>query len=310
MPTCLVTGGAGFIGSHLVTRLVNEGWQVRVVDNLVAGKLANLAHVQGRYEWIEGCLLDPECIRKALSGVEFVFHLGALVSVPQSVKEPMRFHETCATGTLQLLLACRDVGVRRLVYSASSSAYGEVGGRPIAETTPLNPMSPYAAAKLAGEHYCSAISSVSDLETVRLRYFNVFGPRQDPSSPYSGVISIFCTRMLAGQAPTIFGDGLQTRDFVAVDDVVEANLLAALTPGVSGRVYNVGSGRKISMLDLCDAINAHLGNQLQPHFEPARAGDIRHSLADITAARQDLGYEPKVPFETGLSRCLDYYRQT
>lgn len=308
MPTCLVTGGAGFIGSHLVTHLIETGWQVRVVDSLVAGKLANLEHVQGRYEFFEESILNQDGMTEALQGVDTVFHLAALVSVPQSVKEPLRFHECCATGTLQLLLACQQAKVRRLVYSASSSAYGETGAQPIAESTPLQPMSPYAAAKLAGEHYCTAVSAVSDLETVRLRYFNVFGPRQDPSSPYSGVISIFCTRMLKGEVPTIFGDGLQTRDFVAVEDVVQANLLAATTLGISGRVYNIGAGRKITLLDLCDAINAHLGTRLEPQFAPARPGDIRHSQADFTAAQRDLGYSPQVPFEQALSACLEFYR--
>lgn len=308
MPSCLVTGGAGFIGSHLVTELVERGWQVRVLDDFSAGKRSNLAHVDG-YQLYEGSILDASVVQEAVAGVDVVFHLAALVSVPESVQRPADFHHVCATGTLQLLIACRDAKVRRMVYSASSSAYGETGQHAIKENSPLQPMSPYAAAKLAGEHYCSAMSAVSDLETVRLRYFNVFGPRQDPSSPYSGVISIFCTRMLQGQQPGIYGDGLQTRDFVSVHDVVQANCLAAEKPGVSGKVFNIGSGRRVSLLNLCDAINGHLGTTLEPVFMPPRAGDIRHSFADISAAQEHLGYSPQISFEQGLSECLGYYRQ-
>ena len=308
MPTCVVTGGAGFIGSHLATSLVNDGWTVRVVDDLSTGKRHNLAHVADGVELIDGSILDRACLDQAMRGVEVVFHHAAMVSVPQSVEEPERCHAICATGTLNVLLAARDAKVRRVVYAASSSCYGNSDVCPTDESIPLHALSPYAAGKLAGEHYCSAFNAVTDLETVRLRYFNVFGPRQDPSSPYSGVISIFCAKLLGGEAPTIFGDGLQSRDFVYVADVVQANRRAAEADGVAGRVFNIGRGGRIDLLQLAAILNGILGTSLDPKFAPARLGDVRHSQADISAARAALGYDPKVTVKEGLAHCIDYYR--
>jgi UDP-glucose 4-epimerase len=309
MPTCLVTGGAGFIGSHLARSVAEDGWQVRVLDDFSTGKRENLAEIAGRIEVIDGDVRDRACVARAVAGVEVVFHEAAMVSVPKSVAEPVACHEICATGTLNVLVAAREAGVRRVVYAASASAYGNTAECPVREDGALDPQSPYAAAKLAAEHYCSAFSATTDLETVRLRYFNVFGPQQDPSSPYSGVISIFATRMLAGTPPTVFGDGLQSRDFVDVVNVVRANRLAAEVSGINGRVFNVGAGGRISLLDLVAAMNRILGTNLAPQFAEPRVGDVRHSQADIAAARRFLGYESIVSFEAGLARCLDYYRQ-
>jgi UDP-glucose 4-epimerase len=308
MRRCLVTGGAGFIGSHLATALVERGDDVRVLDNLSTGKRENLAHLAGRVTLIEGSILDEAALREAMRDVEIVFHHAAMVSVPKSVADPIGCHELCATGTLKVLMAAQAAKVRRLVYAASSSAYGGDVSVPTDEAQPILALSPYAAGKLAGEHYCSAFAATTDLETVRLRYFNIFGPRQDPSSPYSGVISIFCSKLLRGESPTIFGDGLQTRDFVPVANVAQANLLAAERPNVSGRVFNIGCGGRITLLDLLNAINRLLGTNIEANFAAARAGDVRESQADITAARTFLGYEPKVSFEHGLRECLDYYR--
>lgn len=311
MRMCLVTGGAGFIGSHLAETLSADGWKVRVLDDLSSGKRENLAQFGGfaeRVQFIEGSVLDRRILAEAMAGVEIVFHEAAKVSVPQSVLDPESFHAVCATGTLAVLLAAREAGVRRLVYAASSSCYGNTDRVPTTEDAPLAPMSPYAAAKLAGEHYCEAFAATSNLQTVRLRYFNVFGPRQDPSSPYSGVISIFCTKLLARQTPMIHGDGLQSRDFVYVADVVQANVKAALAEGVSGRVFNVGRGSRSTVLDLVSALNQRLGTTITPVHGPTRLGDVRDSQADITLARSLLGYEPRVSFAEGIGQCLDYYR--
>ncbi|MFO0946327.1 MAG: SDR family oxidoreductase [Planctomycetota bacterium] len=308
MARCLVTGGAGFIGSHLATNLVGDGWDVVVLDDLSTGKRNNLAHLGNSFTLIEGSILDDAALEKAIAGAEVVFHHAAMVSVPRSVEDPLLCHELCATGTLKVLRAAVRAGVRRVVYAASSSAYGGEVVCPIDENQPILALSPYAAGKLAGEHYCSAFAATTSLETVRLRYFNIFGARQDPSSPYSGVISIFCTKMLRGERPTIHGDGLQSRDFVPVANVVRANRLAAEKPGVSGKVFNIGCGGRINLLELVDAINRKLGTRLEPIFAPPRAGDVRDSQADIAAAQTLLGYEPFTPFETGLAECLDYYR--
>lgn len=308
MPTALVTGGAGFIGSHLTEHLVERDWSVRVLDDLSAGKRENLKGVETKIEFLEGSILDPVAVRRAVSGADFVFHLAALVSVPQSVAQPRPFNDVCATGTLEVLTACQEAKVKRLVYTGSSSAYGNCETCPITEDAPLNALSPYAAGKLAGEHYCTSFAETSDLETVRLRNFNVYGPRQDPSSPYSGVISIFITKLLANHAPTIFGDGLQTRDFVYVADVARANYLAATAENVSGKVFNVGGGGSLTLLELVESLNKHLGTSVTPQFAAPRAGDVRHSQADVSAARQYLGYEPAVSFDEGIARCLEHYR--
>lgn len=309
MPTCVITGGAGFIGSHLAAALVNAGWSVRILDNLDTGRRENLAEIADRVSLHIGDVRDPRVLEAVVTGADVVFHLAAMVSVPKSVVDPLTCHEICASGTLNVLLAARKANVRRVVYAGSSSAYGDAGSGAIPETSLLQAISPYAAAKLAGEHYCTALATVSPLETVRLRFFNVFGPKQDPSSPYSGVISLFCTRLLAGQAPTIFGDGLQTRDFVYVQDVVNALRLAAERPGVSGQVFNIGTGKPTTVRQLADTIGHLLGSVIEPVFAPPRAGDIRESLADIVAARTFLGYEPAVALEQGLAACIDYYQR-
>jgi len=303
-----VTGGAGFIGSHLVDGLLAQGWRVRVLDNLSTGKEANLAHVQGRIDWVRGSVTDPALVEQAVKGCEVVFHLAGLPAVARRVEAPLESHEACATGTVQVLDAARRAGVRRVVYAASSSAYGDIPGAVRRESEPVSPMSPYAAAKLAGEFYCRCFWSVYRLETVRLRFFNIFGPRQDASSPYSGVIAIFMALLSDGRAPRIDGDGLQSRDFTYVANVVQALLKAADAPAAPGNVYNIGTGGSTTVVDLVRHLNELLGRNIQPTFGPARAGDVRHSQADITLARRDLGYEPAVPFREGLKKTLESYQ--
>ncbi|QDT67651.1 UDP-glucose 4-epimerase [Planctomycetes bacterium MalM25] len=308
MSTYLVTGGAGFIGSHLATALVERGDRVRVLDSLVSGYKKNLAHLGDRVELVEGDVADPDAVFAATEGVEVVYHEAAMASVPASQRTPLESHAACMTGTVNVLDAARRRGARRVVMAASAAAYGD---RPFAakrETDPVDPLSPYAASKIASELYCQAFAESFDLEAVALRYFNVFGPRQDPQSEYSAVIPIFVTKMIAGERPTVFGDGMQSRDFVFVEDVVQANLLAADAPEANGQVLNVATGRHTTLLDLIAAINAAAGTDLEPVFAEARVGDVRESLADITRARQLLGYEPKVPFAEGLKRSIEYYK--
>jgi UDP-glucose 4-epimerase len=305
---CLVTGGAGFIGSHLATALVERGDAVRVFDNLRSGSRANLAHLGTKIEVVEGDLLDAAAIERAVEGVEVIFHQAALASVPRSVEKPLDTHAVCVTGTLQLLDAARKAGVRRLVFAGSSSVYGNQPAMSKRETDVLSPLSPYAAAKLAGEAYCQSFTAVYGLETVVLRYFNVFGPRQDPHSEYSAVIPKFVSLMLRGKRPMVFGDGQQSRDFTYVEDVVRGNLLAAGHPNAVGRIFNIACGRQQSLLQLIASINAVLGTSIEPEFAPARAGDVRESLADISAAREVLGYEPAIDFDEGLRRSIEYYR--
>jgi UDP-glucose 4-epimerase len=306
---CLVTGGAGFIGSHLVEALTGQGRAVRVLDSFDTGLRGNLARLRPVPEIVEGDLADPAVLPRAMSGVGVVFHLGAVASVQKSVEDPAESHRVCATGTLHVLDAARRHGVRRVVYAASSSAYGIPAGEVQSEDDPLRPLSPYAAAKLAGECYMEAFAASYGLETVRLRFFNIFGPRQRPDSPYSGVIALFASAMAAGRAPTVHGDGLQTRDFAYVGNAVQALMNAATTPGISGRVYNVGTGKRTSVLDLVAALNRLLGTNLKPQHGPARSGDVRHSCADIRRTQRELGYEPKVPFEEGLGMTLEWMRQ-
>ena len=308
MRTFLVTGGAGFIGSHIATALAERGDRVRVLDNLSTGHRSNLAHLGSQVELIEGDLIDRELVARAVDGVDCIFHEAALASVPRSVEAPLDTNAACVTGTVTLLDAARRAGVRRLVYAASSSAYGEQPSSPKRETDLPAPISPYGAAKLAAEYYCRAFTATYGFETVALRYFNVFGPRQDPASPYSAVIPLFITALLAGKRPTVYGDGHQSRDFTFVANVVHGNLLAADAKGASGRVFNVANGRATSLLELLEQLNALLGTNVQPIHAPARAGDIRESLADIAAARQVLAYEPQVSFEEGLRLSIDYYR--
>ena len=308
MGNYLVTGGAGFIGSHIATALVKRGDRVRVLDNLSTGHRQNFAHIASQVEFIDGDLVNPRDVERAVHGVEVVFHQAALASVPHSVEAPLDTNSACVTGTVTLLDASRRAGVRRVVFGASSSAYGNL---PIAakhEGLLPAPLSPYAAAKLAGELYCQAFTATYGLETVSLRYFNVFGPRQDPQSQYAAVIPKFITEMLAGRRPTIFGDGRQSRDFVYVDNVVQANLLAANAPAAVGRTINVACGESVDLLQLVAGINRALGTNLEPIFEPSRAGDVRDSLADITLARELLKYSPTVAFEQGLARTIDFYR--
>ena len=304
---CLVTGGAGFIGSHLVEALAAAGRPVRVFDDLSTGLRENLAHVRPAPELVVGTLADAGAVERAAAGCEVVFHLGALASVAKSVEDPPANHAVNATGTLHVLQAARKAGARRVVYAGSASAYGgasDPAGQ--GEDTPLCALSPYAAAKLAGEFYLQAFAATYGLETVRLRFFNVFGPRQRADSPYSGVIAIFAAALAAGRPPTVHGDGLQSRDFVYVTDVAKALMLAADTPGVSGRVYNVGTGGSVTVLDLIRTLNKLLGTSAVPAHGPPRAGDVRFSRAKIDRIRRDLGYEPTVAFEEGLRRTLEW----
>jgi UDP-glucose 4-epimerase len=304
----LVTGGLGFIGSHIVEGLVRQGRRVRVLDNLSSGRLDNIAAVRDSVELVDGDVSDPAAVGPALEGVEVVFHEAALASVPRSLEAPLDTHAACATGTLVVLDQARRRGVKRVVYAASSSAYGNPPQEgPKLETDLPQPLSPYGAAKLAGEHYCRAFYESFGLETVCLRYFNVFGPRQDPNGPYAAVIPRFITAMLAGQAPTIYGDGLQSRDFTFVTNVVDANLLAATSPQAAGQVFNVGAGDSTSLLDLVRLLNEQLGTRIEPRHEPGRAGDVRVSCADISRLRS-LGYECRVNLKEGVARTIESFR--
>jgi UDP-glucose 4-epimerase len=310
MRTVLVTGGAGFIGSHLAEALAARGDRVRVLDNLSTGFRANVQSFLDKIEFLHADLLDAAAVKKAVAGVDCVFHQAALASVPRSVERPLDTHEHCMTATVYLLDAARRAGVRRVVYAASSSAYGDQPFSSKREGDYPQPLSPYAAAKLAGEFYCQAFAATYGLETVALRYFNVFGPRQDPGSPYSAVIPLFITALLSGKPPVIYGDGLQSRDFTFVANVVKANLLAADAPGVSGRMFNAANGKSTNLLTLLDLLNRLLGTKIPPRFDPPRVGDVHESLADITLARQHLGYEPEVDFEEGLRRSIAYYKKS
>jgi UDP-glucose 4-epimerase len=308
MKVCLVTGGAGFIGSHLVDALVVQGHQVRVLDNFSTGNPANLDNVRSQIELIEGDVTDPETLKAATEGVELVFHQAALASVSRSLSDPLATHEVCATGTLRLLLAAREAGVRRVIYAASSSAYGNSEKLPKRETDTLRPASPYAVAKLAGEKYCAVFSALYGLETVRLRYFNVFGPRQSPNNPYAAVIPLFLQALLNGRSPVVHGDGLQSRDFTYVDDVIQANLLAAKAQRVSGKVYNIAFGHRTSLLELLRFANDLLGTDIKPIFAPPRPGDVRHSLADTALAQTELGFCPCTDIAQGLQQCIAYLK--
>ena len=308
MRRVLVTGGAGFIGSHLVDALVRRGDQVRVLDDLSTGKRANLEASAAHLEFFEGSVLDESLVARAMQGVEVVFHEAALASVPLSVEKPMATHAACATGTLTVLDQARRAGVRRFVYAASSSCYGNQPGSSKRETDLLEPLSPYGAAKLTGELYCQAFYHSYGLETVGLRYFNVFGPRQDPNGAYAAVIPRFVTWILAGQPLVVYGDGMQSRDFTYVENVVHGNLLAAEADHVAGKMLNMANGRSISLLELIAALEKLVGVKAHVIHEPPRAGDVRDSQADITRARQLLSYESKIDLMEGLSRSIDYYR--
>jgi UDP-glucose 4-epimerase len=301
----VVTGGAGFIGSHLVEALVQEGHRVRVVDNLITGHRANLGHLDGTYDWLEGDLADFDVCRAAVSGADYVFHQAAIPSVPRSVQEPLLSHASGPTATLNVLEAARRAGCRRVIYASSSSAYGDTATLPKDEAMLPCPLSPYAAGKLAGEHYARVYARTMGLDAVSLRYFNIFGPRQDPNSPYSGVIARFLEAMTRGQRPVIFGDGTQTRDFTYVSNAVRANLLAMRATGpLGGEAYNIGTGRRISLLELVAVLNGALGTELEPEFHPARPGDVQDSQASLTRVRSALRYEPEVDFAEGVGRTV------
>lgn len=305
----LVTGGAGFIGSHIAEALVKRGERVRVLDNLMTGKRENLAHLTGKVEFIEADIRDAAATRQAMEGVSIVYHEAAIPSVPRSVAEPQLNHEANVNGTFNVLMAARDAEVKRVIFAASSSAYGDTEVLPKTETMLPTPLSPYAAAKLVGELYCQTFTRVYGLETVALRYFNVFGPRQDPTSPYSGVISKFVTCLLNNQAPTIFGDGEQSRDFTYIANVVDANLRAAEAPEAAGQVMNLGIGERITLNQLFDELQKIIGTNLKPDYKETRAGDVRHSLADISRAENLLGYRPLVGLAEGLEYTVDWYRE-
>jgi UDP-glucose 4-epimerase len=306
----LVTGGAGFIGSHIVERLVGDGHRVRVLDDFSAGKEENLAPWIDRIELVRGDIRNTEIVREAMKDIEIVFHEAALGSVPRSVADPQTTHDVNITGTLNILLAARDAGVRRVVYASSSSVYGETPELPKHEKMPPQPLSPYALSKLAGEHYISVFKQVYGFEAVALRYFNIFGPRQDPNSHYAAVMPKFATALLNGQRPVIYGDGLQSRDFTYVENVVEANLLASEAEGAAGRAFNVACGGRYTLLALLAKMKEFLGSDIEPVHEPARAGDVRDSQASIEAAQQGFGYHVKVGFEEGLQRTVEWYRSS
>jgi UDP-glucose 4-epimerase len=299
MARYLVTGGAGFIGSHVAEALLRRGDQVRVLDNFSTGFRSNLETL-GKAEVLEGDIRSYHIVREAVEGIDFVLHEAALPSVPRSVRDPLTTNEVNVVGTLNLLRAAKDAKVKRLVYASSSSVYGKNTELPKREAVAPQPISPYAVSKLTGEHYCRSFTDLYGFETVMLRYFNVFGPRQSPDSEYAAVIPRFVARMLRGQAPVIFGDGMQTRDFTYVANVVHANLLACERDRVAGQIYNIATSSPISLLQLVDAIAEVIGNKVQPSFQPARAGDILHSYASIAEAHHMLGYEPQVHFMEGL----------
>lgn len=296
----VVTGGAGFIGSHLTERLVGDGHRVTVIDNLCTGRRENLAAVAGEIRFVEGDLRDPALLRDALRGAEVVYHQAALPSVARSIADPLESHEVNVTGTLNVLQAARKLGVRRVIYAGSSSVYGDTPTLPKREDMPVNPRSPYAVSKLAGEMYCRAFHRVYGLETVVLRYFNVFGPRQDPQSQYASVIPRFIHLIRHGEAPTVYGDGNQTRDFTYIDNAVEANVLAAHQPLAAEPFYNVGCDRQTSINELISLLHTALRSVVPPQYLPPRAGDVRDSLADISRARDELGYRPLISVDEGV----------
>lgn len=308
MRNYLITGGAGFIGSNLVEALLRGGKTVRVLDNLETGYRANLEAFIGEIEFIEADLRDADAVRRAVAGMDVVLHQAAFVSVPRSVADPLTANEVNVTGTLNVLLAARDAGVSRVVIASSSSVYGDSPTLPKVETMAVEPISPYGVSKLAAERYCTAFTTVYGLPTVALRYFNVFGPRQDPQSAYAAVIPRFLTAMLRGSAPTIYGDGRQSRDFTYIDNVVEANLLAAEAPAEVSGYFNVACGDRITLLELVAHLNAILGTDLAPVHEPPRAGDVRDSQADITKIGDALGFASVVPFGEGLARTVGYFK--
>ena len=308
MASYLVTGGAGFIGSHLTEELIRRGEQVRVVDSLITGHRRNLEHLSG-IDFLEGDLADLASAKRAVQGVDYVLHQAAIPSVPRSVEDPITSNRANIDSTLNVLVAARDARVKRVVYAGSSSAYGNTPTLPKHEAMPTNPLSPYALQKLVGEQYMQMFTALYGLDTVTIRYFNVFGPRQDPSSPYSGVISVFAKALLENKAPTIYGDGEQTRDFTYVANVVDGVLRAVTAPDAAGQVVNVATGTSISLNRLFASMREILGSRVDVAYGPVRNGDVKDSLADITRARTLLGYEPLVTFEAGLKKTIDWYRR-
>lgn len=309
MEKFLVTGGAGFIGSNICRKLVSQGCFVRVVDNLLTGKKSNLADIIDDIEFIEADMGDDEVARAAMKDIDVVLHQGALPSVPRSVDDPAATHQHCIDATFTLLLAARDAGIKRFVFASSSAAYGDTPTLPKVETMPPMPLSPYAVGKLTGEYYCSVFSAVFGLETISLRYFNVFGPHQDPASQYAAAIPAFVTAILKGTPPTIFGDGRQSRDFTYIDNVVDANLLAARAKKTKGEVINIACGEAVTVNAIVEMINELLGKDIKPIYTAPRPGDVKHSLADISFAEKLIGFKPKVSFRQGLQKAIDWYRE-
>jgi nucleoside-diphosphate-sugar epimerase len=308
MERFLVTGGAGFIGSNICKKLVSQGCFVRVVDNLLTGKKSNLADVIDKIEFIQADMGDEDVARSAMKDIDFCLHQGALPSVPRSVDDPAATHQHCLNATFTLLLAARDAGIKRFVYASSSSAYGDTPTLPKVETMQPQPLSPYAVAKLAGEYYCTVFYKVFGLETISLRYFNVFGPHQDPTSQYAAAIPAFVTAILKDRQPTVFGDGEQSRDFTYVDNVVEANLIAARAKEASGHVINIACGQAVTVNETISIINELAGKNVKPIYADPRPGDVKHSLADIALAKKTIGYEPKILFREGLQKAIGWYR--
>jgi nucleoside-diphosphate-sugar epimerase len=306
----MVTGGAGFIGSNTVDELVKRGHSVVVLDDLSSGKEDNLAEVRNKITFMKASITDLEAVRKAVHEAECVIHLAARTSVPRSMKDPIETNHINVDGTLNVLVAARDAKVKRIVFAASSSAYGETPTLPKVESMPPAPISPYGVTKYVGELYAQTFGRCYGLENVALRYFNIFGPRQDPGSPYSGVLSRFAAAFLEDTPPVIYGDGEQSRDFTYVENAVQANLLASEAPNVSGKVFNIGTGSRYTLNQTLELLRGHSGKNLQAQYDPPRDGDIRDSQADITQARELLGYDPQVSFEEGLQRTLDWYRST
>lgn len=309
MEKFLVTGGAGFIGSNIVRTLVKQGCSVRVLDNLSSGKKSNLADFIDKIEFIEADMGNADVAAAAVKGVDVVLHQGARPSVPLSIDDPAATHRDCVDATFTMLMAARDAKIKRFVYAASSSAYGDTPTLPKIETMPVHPLSPYAVGKLVGEYYCSVFSDVFGLETISLRYFNVFGPYQNPQSQYAAAIPAFVTAILNNTPPTIYGDGEQTRDFAYIDNVVSANLLAARAKKTGGEVVNIACGDRVTVNQIIDKINKLLGKNIKPHYVPSRPGDVKHSLADISQAEKIIGYTPLVRFYEGLEKAIDWYRK-
>ncbi|MGD0571497.1 MAG: SDR family oxidoreductase [Sedimentisphaerales bacterium] len=308
MDKFLVTGGAGFIGSNICTKLVSQGCFVRVIDNLLTGKKSNLAGIADKIEFMEADMGNADAAWAAMKGIDVVLHEGALPSVPRSIDDPAATHRHCVDATFTLLMAARDAKIKRFVYAASSSAYGDTPTLPKVETMPTNPLSPYAAAKLMCEYYCSIFYKVFGLETISLRYFNVFGPHQDPTSQYAAAIPAFVTSILKDKSPTVYGDGEQSRDFTYVDNVVEANLLAARAKQTKGDVINIACGEAITVNAIIDMINKTVGKNIKPTYIPSRKGDVKHSLADITLAKKLIGFKPVISFKDGLKKAIEWYR--